>query len=507
MSNGNSARAVPGRATWMARTAAITLAIALATGCGGGGSGAAPLAGPGDGSGTGTPAATPPVAPSSTPPSSSPPTNPGAGSGLPSADWPKPTGAVIKANPSNYLTLLRALKPGETLELEAGVYDDPNDVPGLPIFELAGTETQPILITGPESGPRPKFLGRSTHNTVRIRNSSWVIIRNLEIDSRNLGGSGVAAQGSNHHIWLENLYIHGVGRDQQNVGISTVSAPNWNWVIRGNTIVGAGTGMYLGNSDGENAFVAGTIENNLVRDTIGYNLQIKHQNPRPAIAGMPTGKSVTVIRHNVFTKGANSSTGGMARPNVLVGHFPKSGPGVDDHYEIYGNFFWQNPTEALFQGEGNIAMYSNVMATDSGAAINIQPHHDVPKAIEIFGNTIIAKGSGIRVTGGASGHEQRVRGNAVFSDSPISGGTQAGNFTGAYAHAANHLVEPFGALGSFQAFPLAGALSGVALDTTGLTNYTDWDVDFNRQARDWTIRGAYSGGGTNPGWTPVLEAR
>src|SRR5690606_21028033 len=111
MSNGNSARAVPGRATWMARTAAITLAIALATGCGGGGSGAAPLAGPGDGSGTGTPAATPPVTSPSTPPSSSPPTNPGAGSGLPSVDWPKPTGAVIKANPSNYLTHLRALKP------------------------------------------------------------------------------------------------------------------------------------------------------------------------------------------------------------------------------------------------------------------------------------------------------------------------------------------------------------------------------------------------------------
>src|SRR5690606_30044984 len=149
MSNGNSARAVPGRATWMARTAAITLAIALATGCGGGGSGAASLAGPGDGSGTGPPAATPPATPPSAPPSSSPPTHPGAGSGLPSVDWPKPPGAVIKADPSNYLSRLTALEPGQTLELEPGTYDDPNDVPGLPIFQLAGTETQPILITGP----------------------------------------------------------------------------------------------------------------------------------------------------------------------------------------------------------------------------------------------------------------------------------------------------------------------------------------------------------------------
>ncbi|MFT3804590.1 MAG: hypothetical protein QM766_25665 [Burkholderiaceae bacterium] len=430
-------------------------------------------------------------------------------SSSPSTAWPRPTGPVITADPSNYLARVRALKPGDTLRLAPGNYDNPNDVPGLPLFNLAGTASKPILITGPESGAPARILGRSTHNTVRLDGSSYVIVRNLEIDGRNSGAVGVAAQGSNHHIWLENLYIHGVGNNQQIAGISTVSAPNWNWVIRGNTIVGAGIGMYLGNSDGRNAFIAGTIENNLIRDSIGYNLQIKHQNPRPALAGMPTGKSVTVIRYNVFSKGSNSSTGSMARPNVLVGHFPSSGPGSDDHYEIYGNFFWQNPTEALFQGAGNIALYANVMASSTGAAINIQPHEGgVPKTIRVFGNTVIAKTSGIRITGGAAGYVQRVQGNAVFSSTPISAPDQPANVTAAYALATNYLTAPFAALGSFDPFPKAGgALSGSTIDTAGLSVYGDWDHDFNGRARNWSMRGAYSGTGINPGWKPVLLSR
>ena len=81
-----------------------------------------------------------------------------------------------------------------------------------------------------------------------------------------------------------------MGGNQQVVGISTNGAPTWNWTIRGNTIIGAGTGMYLGNSDGANPFVAGVIERNVVRDTIGYNLQIKHQAPWPGISGCPRGR-------------------------------------------------------------------------------------------------------------------------------------------------------------------------------------------------------------------------
>jgi ribosomal protein S12 len=80
--------------------------------------------------------------------------------------------------------------------------------------------------------------------------------------------------------------------------------------------------------------VDGLIEGNLLQDSVGYNAQIKHQKARPNLPGMPVRKSVTIIRHNVFMKGPNSATDKLARPNLLVGHFPPSGPGAEDTYLI-----------------------------------------------------------------------------------------------------------------------------------------------------------------------------
>lgn len=414
---------------------------------------------------------------------------------------------IVEASPTDYLSKVRALQPGDRLVLQPGTYDDPDDVPGLPLFNLNGTADRPIVITGPDSGPRPVLLGRSTHNTVRLGNSSHVVVRNLEIDGRDLGGAGVAAQGIAHHITIENLLIRGVGGDQQIVGISTVGSPTWKWRICGNTIIGAGTGMYLGNSDGSNPFVSGLIERNLVRDTIGYNVQIKHQTARPAVEGMPTDPQRTVIRHNVFSKSANSSTGGMARPNLLVGHFPTSGPGSGDLYEIYGNFFHDNPTEALFQGEGNIAFYSNILVNDAGAAVNIQPHYDVPRSILVFGNTILSSGSGIRISGGASGYPQLVFGNAVFAATPLSGGEQRDNVTGTRAAASRFLVAPDAPPSSFDAYPLPGALRGAPIDTAETAGLTDRDLDFAGGVRDWALRGAYGSDGGSAGWLPQLQIK
>ncbi|MDZ7652600.1 MAG: hypothetical protein U5L03_08670 [Burkholderiaceae bacterium] len=234
---------------------------------------------------------------------------------------------MLSANPTNYLTLLRGLRAGDTLVLAASNYDNPNDVPGLPLFDLNGTPTQPIVVTGPDSGAPAVLLGRSTHNTVRLSNASYIVLRNFEIDGRNQGAAGVAAQGLAHDVAIENLRVRGVGDDQQTVGISTVGSTVWNWVVRSNVIEGAGTGIYFGNSDGRSPFIAGIIENNLFRDTIGYNMQIKHQLPRPTnIAGMPTSPQKTIIRNNVFAKSAtNSSTRRpCASQNVLVGQLSRA---------------------------------------------------------------------------------------------------------------------------------------------------------------------------------------
>ena len=272
-------------------------------------------------------------------------------------------------------------------------------------------------------------------------------------------------------------------------------------------IIGAGTGMYLGSSTGDAPFVAGLIENNVVLDTLGYNLQVKHQNPRPTNIGMPTGVSRTIIRNNVFSKANNASGGDLARPNLLVGHLPLSGAGQDDVYEIYGNFFYENPSEALFQGEGNIGLYANLFVTSTGDAINIMPHNAVPRAVTVFQNTVVAAGRGIYVTGGNTSFVQRIVGNAVFASPAIQGPNQSDNVTNGYGSAHLYVNDPYGAIGQLDLYPLVGALTGTAINTGNFTSYTDWSLDFNGTSRNETFRGAYSGAGTNPGWTLALAMK
>jgi len=137
-----------------------------------------------------------------------------------------------------------------------------------------------------------------------------------------------------------------------------------------------------------------------------------------------------------------------------------TGPGSDDVYEIYGNFFHENTTESLFQGEGNIAFYNNVLINSSnnvlinssGSAIriqphNVQPHNDVPRNILIAHNTVVATGRGIQIQGAQAKFSQLVVGNAVFAGSPISGNSpvpQRDNVTTAPASAGEYLVNPGG---------------------------------------------------------------
>ena len=423
---------------------------------------------------------------------------------------PSETGAkVYQANPSNYQRLLRHLRPGDTLSLAPGIYESRRSSPGLPLFRVHGTPDAPIVISGPESGPPAVLIGQSSHNTIRFSNASYLTIRNLEIDGRNRGGDGIKAQGIAHHITIENVKIRGVGNEQGTVGISTNGGTTWHWVIRNCVIQGAGTGMYLGNSDGKEPFIAGLIEHNLIIDTIGYNIEIKHQNPRPRVPGIPTGRSQTIIRHNVFSKGANSSTGSRARPNLLVGHFPRSGPGQDDLYEIYGNFFYQNPSgERLFQGEGNIALHHNLFVNTTGDALSIQPHNYIPRMVQVFQNTVVAKKRGISITEGSPQFRQRAFGNMVFSDLPIRAEDQSDNMTGKYGDASTTLVNPFGKVGELDLYPQANLRDQVKkANVVAGESFTDAQVDFNGSRMAPGMVGAYAGWGANPGWLPNLERK
>lgn len=349
--------------------------------------------------------------------------------------------AEYRAGPEDYRAYLNRLQAGDRLLLAPGEYTR-----GLPLHGLEGTAEQPIVIEGPADGPRARFLARRGANTVSLVNVRHVVIRNLELDGQNLPVDAVKAEGHAryaHYVTLENLHIHNHNASQQNVGIST-KAPAHGWVVRGNRIERVGTGMYFGNSDGSAPFVAGLIEHNTVRDTLGYNLQIKHQRPRPE--GMPGAgqRHDTVIRRNLFDKSAGGSTGPMARPNVLVGHWPPSGEGAEDRYLVYANLFWQNPTEALFQGEGNVALYNNLFVNHHGPAVRIQPHNDVPRHVDVLNNLIIARDTGIslRTRPEQAPPRVRVQGNWVYASEAILGVQGTGNITGATSDAGRLLNGP-----------------------------------------------------------------
>jgi hypothetical protein len=412
---------------------------------------------------------------------------------------------VYNGDPSNYTALLSSLRPGDTLQLASGNYTQDLSISG-----MNGGAGVPIIIQGPMD-QSAKFLGQACCNTVEIDNSSFIVIRNLTLDGQHIDAPfGVNTGSPTHDITIENLLIinyDGAASgavDQQIDGISTKGSA-WNWVIRHNTIIGAGTGMYLGNSDGTAPFVAGLIEYNLVINTVGYNAEFKWQLPRPTNLGLPTGDSKTIIRHNTFSKQSNGSSGGLARPNLLVGAFPSSGAGMNDLYEIYGNFFYENPNEALFQGEGNVAFYDNVLVADSGDAVHFQNNNGPPQNITILNNTVVASGNGISLINAATGYVQQIVGNAVFGGgTPITGPGQSQNVTDSYANAVNYLNAPNAPLGSLDLYPKTGQLAGAKIDLTMFGTLDDASLDFNGTARDGVERGAYAGQGTNPGWRLAL---
>jgi hypothetical protein len=407
---------------------------------------------------------------------------------------------TFQATPSNYLSLINGLIPGDRLLFAAGTYTQ-----GLPIHNKNGQPGKCIVFEGPASGSPALFTGSDSWNVVSLKDSSYITVRNLSLNGLDKAGDGVKAEAtavSVHHILIERLNISNFNPNYLRVGIST-KCPAWNWVIRLNTINATGTGMYLGDSSGFYEISNSLVEYNLVYDTLDYNAQFKQQLSRSTSVGAPSS-GTTIIRYNTFSK----ETGGTG-PNLLVGHWPLSGPGSTDIYQIYGNLLYQNPNnEPLFQGEGNVALHDNLFVNRTGDAIRFQAHNDVPRRLEIFNNTVVATGHGIRISSADPAYPQRVVGNAVFAGTPLTGGQQSSNVTNTYAQASTYLNNPMAALGSgLNLYPKTGQLQGTAIDYSPFTALLDYNRDFNGTSRNPIYRGAYSGSGVNPGWTPALAIR
>lgn len=410
--------------------------------------------------------------------------------------------ADIAATPETYKALLTSLTAGDTLRLGPGHY------PRLNITNLNGTPSAWITVTGPTSG-EPAIIDADSGpccNTVEIVKSSYFALEHVTIDGKNIDGAfAISAKdgASNrvHNIRIEACDIINHSGGQQHNGIST-KTPTWGWIVRGNRILDAGTGMYFGNSDGTFPFVGGIIENNLIQNTIGYNLQIKYQKPRPTVEGMPTGPSTTIIRNNVFLKSDQPSPDGD-RPNVLVGGFPETGAGSEDRYEIYGNVFAHNPRESLLQASGRVSIHDNVFVDAPSTRAILLRNHDLPlRQALVYNNTIYGTPAGI-VFGSPAPQGDAVLGNLIFaataSQGPIT--NQKDNLTDTVANAAMYVNAPSNTLGAMNFYPLAGKATGTPIDLSTVATDTDYAVDFNGTSKGtFTYRGAYAGEGTNPGW-------
>ena len=426
--------------------------------------------------------------------------------------------ADVPADPTNYQMLLGTLQPGDTLVLAAGTYTR------LTIDGIHGEPNAWITVTGPEDGDPAVVVGESCCNTVQLYDSSFVAITNLVIDAQGLPVDAVNAKDSpSHDIRIEGNTMQGFPVDEQQiVGVNTKTTV-WNWTIRGNTILEAGTGIYLGGSEGDTPFIAGLIENNVVLYPSGYCMQIKHQNDYAAAPDMPAGPNRTIIRNNVFIKDDRPSPDGD-RPTLLVGGFPNTGPGADDVYDIYGNFLFDNPREAHLQATGRFSVHDNIFvgASPSYAAIAVTSHQGKSvKRAYLYNNTVFTSGTGIsrsnsrlkRVSGTGISFEpaeqdDAVAGNLVFAASPISGSItdERDNLVASEAEATSYVAAPSMDLATMDFYPLPGAVLGSAIDMTKFADDPDFDVDYNGTSKGaHTFRGAYAGEGANPGCPLMAE--
>src|SRR5215218_7644945 len=80
------------------------------------------------------------------------------------------------ANPSTYEAVVRSLRAGDDLALDAGVYSE-----GLSLHEIRGTSDQPIRIRGARETVATVFVGRTGRSTVSLSNTAHVHISDIII--------------------------------------------------------------------------------------------------------------------------------------------------------------------------------------------------------------------------------------------------------------------------------------------------------------------------------------
>jgi hypothetical protein len=183
----------------------------------------------------------------------------------------------------------------------------------------------------------------------------------------------------------------------------------------------------------------------------------------------------------------------MARPNLLLGHWPLEGPGQDDRYVVYGNVFFQNPTERLFQAEGNVVAYNNLFVNLFGEAVSFQAHNDQPRRIWFVHNTVLGLGPALRLSGADERFEQLLDGNAIFAELPETSTLPGENRVLSLDRAEEVLRNPFAAIpDSLDLAPVDGTLDRASAGARLPPDLPATEQDFHGQVRGTPVHGALS---------------
>lgn len=402
------------------------------------------------------------------------------------------------ANPDNYVEILSSLQSGDTLKLAPGTYAS-----GLDIYQLNGYEGRWITIEGPVSGEAAVFLGRTDRSTVTIRDSSYVRLIGLHLvaDETNPkhGIELLPESEYAHHITIQELHIRGFKQSADSSAIIT-RAPVWDWDIRLNTIEDVGTGLSLGNKNQPSQFIRGNIEQNVILQAFAYAIFIGQQNGRPDIIGVPQQSSSIYIRDNVMSKSGVARTNATGRPMVLLERQSETGFSENDNYQIYGNFFYENEfvDQALIVAEGNVKFHNNILVNSNGSGAKFGSSSENLRELECFNNTVLVQKNGIFLENPNAGFEQRIVGNAVFAQVPITNpnGLTEKNFTDAYISANQFLENPE----NFNYYPKRDQLEGSQINLEYYNYLRAYNMDFNGEIRRGSTRGAYVDNGGNSGW-------
>jgi len=159
--------------------------------------------------------------------------------------------------------------------------------------------------------------------------------------------------------------------------------------------------------------------------------------PTAVLAGPDLGDLRSGDRVRVTGKVNRVETSTRIAPDGIVVLDAGELPGAPDRTAQQLNTFTPENHRSLeedrfVQAEGRVAMYNNVFINPYGDAVHIQPHNDIPREMDIFYNTVLARDAGIVVRQKPSSDEhysQRVEGNLIAAGRPIQGGEAAHNVT------------------------------------------------------------------------------